>query len=102
MTSKPVAFLLADLGITQSHSRPHVSNDNPFSEAQFKTLKYRRLRGSLDRGGARALHLGNDHIATVATAANTEANRATGRARGVGEVRSSRCPSLVRPELHPP
>ena len=41
MTSKPVAFLLADLGITQSHSRPHVSNDNPFSESQFKTLKYR-------------------------------------------------------------
>ncbi len=40
MTSKPVAFLLADLGITKSHSRPHVSNDNPFSEAQFKTLKY--------------------------------------------------------------
>ena len=41
MTSKPVAFLLADLGITKSHSRPHVSNDNPFSEAHFKTLKYR-------------------------------------------------------------
>ena len=41
MTSKPVALLLADLGITQSHSRPHVSNDNPYSEAQFKTLKYR-------------------------------------------------------------
>jgi putative transposase len=41
MTSKPVAFLLADLGVTQSHSRPHVSNDNPYSEAQFKTLKYR-------------------------------------------------------------
>ncbi len=41
MTSKPVAFLLADLGVTQSHSRPHVSNDNPFSESQFKTLKYR-------------------------------------------------------------
>ena len=41
MTSKPVAFLLAGLGVTQSHSRPHVSNDNPFSEAQFKTLKYR-------------------------------------------------------------
>ena len=38
MTSKPVAFLLADPGITQSHSRPHVSNDNPYSEAQFKTL----------------------------------------------------------------
>ena len=41
MTSKPVAFLLADLGVTQSHSRPHVCNDNPFSESQFKTLKYR-------------------------------------------------------------
>ena len=41
MTSKPVAFLLADLGIVKSHSRPHVSNDNPFSESQFKTLKYR-------------------------------------------------------------
>ena len=41
MTSRPVAFLLADLGVTQSHSRPHVSDDNPYSEAQFKTLKYR-------------------------------------------------------------
>ena len=41
MTSKPVAFLLADLGVTQSHSRPHVSNDNPYSESQFKTFKYR-------------------------------------------------------------
>jgi putative transposase len=40
MTSKTVALLLADLGITRSHSRPHVSNDNPFSESQFKTLKY--------------------------------------------------------------
>lgn len=41
MRSRPVAFLLADLGITKSHSRPHTSNDNPFSEAAFKTLKYR-------------------------------------------------------------
>ena len=41
MTAKPVAFLLADLGVTKSHSRPHVSNDNPFSESQFRTLKYR-------------------------------------------------------------
>jgi putative transposase len=40
MTSKPVAALLADLGIAKSHSRPHVSNDNPFSEAVNKTLKY--------------------------------------------------------------
>jgi putative transposase len=41
MTSKPVGLLLSDLGITKSHSRPHVSNDNPYSEAQFRTLKYR-------------------------------------------------------------
>ena len=41
MKSKPVALMLADLGVTKSHSRPHVSNDNPFSEANFKTLKYR-------------------------------------------------------------
>jgi putative transposase len=49
MTSKPVALLLADLGVTKTHSRPHaspwrrgdISNDNPYSEAQFKTLKYR-------------------------------------------------------------
>ena len=40
MTSKPVAQLLVDLGVARSHSRPHVSNDNPFSEANFKTLKY--------------------------------------------------------------
>jgi len=41
MKSKLVAELLADLGVTKSHSRPSVSNDNPFSESQFKTLKYR-------------------------------------------------------------
>ncbi len=41
MRSKPVAFLLADLGITKTHSRPYTSDDNPYSESQFKTLKYR-------------------------------------------------------------
>ena len=41
MTSKPVAFLMADLGVTKSHSRPYVSDDNPYSESQFRTLKYR-------------------------------------------------------------
>ena len=41
MRSKPVAFLLADLGVTKTHSRPYTSNDNPYSEAQFKTMKYR-------------------------------------------------------------
>ncbi len=41
MASRPVAFLLADLGVARSHSRPHCSNDNPYSESNFKTLKYR-------------------------------------------------------------
>jgi putative transposase len=41
MRSKPVAALLVDLDVTKSHSRPYVSDDNPYSEAQFKTLKYR-------------------------------------------------------------
>jgi putative transposase len=41
MSLKPVAFLLAGLGVTKTHSRPHVSNDNPYSESQFKTMKYR-------------------------------------------------------------
>jgi putative transposase len=40
MKSNAVAYLLADLGVTKTHSRPHVSNDNPYSESQFKTLKY--------------------------------------------------------------
>ncbi len=50
MKSKPVALLLADLGVTRSHSRPHVSDDNPFSESHFKTLKYRP--GFPDRFGS--------------------------------------------------
>jgi putative transposase len=56
MRSKPVALLLADLGVTKTHSRPHVSNDNPFSEAQFRTLKYHpwcpERFGSLEDGRA--------------------------------------------------
>jgi len=41
MRSKPVALLLADLSVTKTHSRPYTSNDNPFSESQFRTMKYR-------------------------------------------------------------
>jgi hypothetical protein len=41
MRSKPVASLLVDLDVAKSHSRPHVSDDNPYSESQFKTMKYR-------------------------------------------------------------
>lgn len=40
MKSKPVALLLSDLGVTETHKRPHISDNNPFPEAQFKTLKY--------------------------------------------------------------
>lgn len=50
MKSKCVALLLSDLGVTKTHSRPHVSNDNPYSESQFKTLKYRP--GFPDRFGS--------------------------------------------------
>ncbi len=41
MTSKPVAFLMADLGVTKTHSRPYVSDDNPYAESHFRTMKYR-------------------------------------------------------------
>ena len=58
MRSKPVAFLLADLGVLKTHSRPYTSTDNPYSEAQFKTLKYRPEfpdRFRLDRARPRVL-----------------------------------------------
>ena len=71
MRSKSVALLLADLGVTKSHSRPHVSNDNPFSEAQFKTLKYRPdfpdRFGSIEDARAhcqRFFHWYNTHAST--------------------------------------
>jgi len=52
MKAKATAFLLADLGVTRSHNRPHTSNDNPFSESHFKTLKYQprfpQRLGSID------------------------------------------------------
>jgi putative transposase len=60
MRAKSLALLLSDLGVTASHSRPHTSDDNPFSEAQFKTLKYRPdypdRFGSLEDARAWARH----------------------------------------------
>ena len=50
MKSKPVALLMADLGVTKTHSRPHVSDDNPYSESQFRTLESRP--GFPDRFGS--------------------------------------------------
>src|SRR4051812_36310204 len=58
MRSKPVAFLLSDLGVTKTHSRPYTSTDNPYSEAHFKTLKYRPAfpaRFDSNRASARVL-----------------------------------------------
>jgi len=68
MTSKPVALMLADLGITKSFSRPHTSNDNPYSEAQFKTLKYRP--GFPERFGS--IQHGRGHCQTFFGWYNTE------------------------------
>jgi putative transposase len=68
MTSKTVALLLADLGVTKSLSRPYVSNDNPYSEAHFKTLKYRP--GFPDRFGS--LEHGRWHVRDFFTWYNTE------------------------------
>ena len=68
MTSKPVALMLSDLGVTKSLSRPQVSNDNPYSEAQFKTLKYRP--GFPDRFGS--LEDGREHCREFFPWYNTE------------------------------
>jgi len=68
MRSKPVACLLADLGVTKTHSRPHTSNDNPYSEAQFKTLKYRP--DFPDRFGS--VEHGRGHCASFFAWYNTE------------------------------
>jgi putative transposase len=68
-----VALLLADLGVTKTHARPHVSNDNPFSEAQFKTLKYRpafpERFGSIQDAGGTATGSSPGTTPTTATAA---------------------------------
>jgi len=68
MTSKPVALLLSDLGIVKSLSRPYTSNDNPFSEAQFKTLKY--TPGFPDRFGS--IQDGRAHCQPLFNWYNTE------------------------------
>jgi putative transposase len=74
MKSKPVALLLADLGVVKTHSRPQVSNDNPFSESQFKTMKYRP--GFPDRFGSVEHTRAFGHVFLTPTTAT-----ATGRAR---------------------
>ena len=104
MIAKPVALLMIDLGVTKSHSRPHVSNDNPFSEAQFKTMKYQpdypeRLPMSPPEAGwagawrsGRCAPLGADLLPVVQRRASPQRNRlphAGGRAlwRSVAALR---------------
>jgi putative transposase len=97
MTSKSVAFLLADLGVTKTHSRPHVSNDNPFSEAQFKTLKYRPAFP--DRFGARSKTPGpTDTSSSPGTTRNT-ATAASGCSRRTTCI--SAWPSSAWPSARP-
>ena len=90
MIAKEVTQLMADLGVTKSHSRPHVANDNPFSEAQFKTAKYRP--DYPDRFGSLADAHGwgqgfftwdNDHHHHTALALLTPADVHWGRAEAV-------------------
>jgi putative transposase len=90
MASKSVALLLADLGVTKSHSRPHCSNDNPYSESQFKTLKYRPefpgRFGSIEDGRAfcqRFFHWCNHEHRRSGLGFHTAADVHFGRAEGV-------------------
>ena len=94
MIAKEVTQLMADLGVTKSHSRPHVANDNPFSEAQFKTLKYRpdypdRFGCLADaRAWGRAFFTWyNDHHHHTALALLTPADVHGGRAEAVRRER---------------
>jgi hypothetical protein len=70
MTAKPVAHLLADLGVTKSHSRPQVSNENPYSESQFRPLSSDRtsLTASVALRTPLATEDGSSGGATTATA----------------------------------
>jgi len=94
MIAKEVTQLMADLGVTKSHSRPHMANDNPFSEAQFKTAKYRpdypdRFGGLADaRGWGQGFFTWyNDHHHHTALALLTPAAVHWGRAEAVRRER---------------
>jgi putative transposase len=96
MASRPVAFLLADLGVTKSHSRPRCSNDNPYSESHFKTLKYRpefpARFGSLEDATAfceRFFGWYNDSHRHSGIGFHTPADVHYGRAEGVRERRAA-------------
>ena len=104
MIAKPVAHLLGDLGVTKSLSRPHVSNDNPYSESQFRTFKYRPdfpdRFGSFE--GARA-HCArffawyNDHHRHSGIGLHTPADVHYGRAEGIRARRGAVLLERLRP-----
>ena len=94
MRSKTVAQMLSDLGVVKTHSRPHVSNDNPFSESQFKTLKYRPefpgRFGSIQQGrlfGQRFFSWYNNEHRHSGIAYLTPAQVHSGRAREILDAR---------------
>jgi putative transposase len=96
MRSKPVATLLCDLGIAKSHSRPYVSDDNPYSEAQFKTLKYQpgfpARFGSLADARAHCANFFtwyNQHHRHSGIGMLTPESVHTGRAAGVRKLRQA-------------
>ena len=106
MRSKLAAQLMADMGITKTHSRPHTSNDNPYSEAQFKTMKYRHtfpksfgciedaktfLRGFFEWYNCRHRHSGIGYV--------TPESLHTGKAY---ETREKRCRTLNKAYLKHP
>jgi putative transposase len=110
MKGKPLSQLLVDLGITQSHNRPHTSDDNPFSEAQFKTMKYRpdypNRFSSIDeaRRWARAFftwynqqhyHSGLN-LMTPASVHYSEANAVQQQRQGVMSAAFEACPDRFR------
>jgi len=111
MTSKPVALLMSHLGTTKTHSRPHVSNDNPYSEAQFKTTKYRpdfpKTFNNIEHarsflGGCRAIY--NDEHHHSGLEMHTPADVHFGRA--AQRTQDSRCSTRLkafesRPERFP-
>jgi putative transposase len=106
MRSKPVALLLADLGVERTHSRPHVSNDNPFSESQFRTLKYRPTFparfGSLEDARAFCSEFFPWYNGEHRHSGIGLLTPATVHAGLAGEVTEARCLTLARAhEAHP-
>jgi putative transposase len=90
MASKPVAFLLADLGVTKSHNRPHCSNDNPYSESHFRTLKYRPSFPARRRVSSFMRQLLHRNTVLVGSSSGLLIHATVGRAGGVGGLLTKR------------